>query len=281
MTDQFYTPEKTADRCSEILSDFCEEHLRGDLVFVEPSAGTGVFLERLSRLGETTGMDTHPAHEEVIEQDFLTWQAAGIGSKTSLVVAGNPPFGKRGKLAKDFILKGAAIADTVAFILPMCFTKHQAQKHIPEDMFLHISERLGSQDFVLPSGKTRSLNTVFQIWSRTEPRGGCLRRTEPEPKTHPDFSVRQYNNTCDALRVFSLPFDFAVPCQGWQDYTRRETSPEACEKTKQWMLFQTETEETETRLREIDFGDMAEKTGTSVPGFRINDVVEHYSSITS
>ena len=281
MADQFYTPAEIAETCVSRISLFCEEHLPAKPVFVEPSAGTGVFLEMLENLGTAVGLDIAPRHPKVVRQDFLSWQPDIPLGKRSTVVAGNPPFGKRGSMAAKFISKAAVCGETAAFILPMCFTKFQTQKHIPEDMSLHLSERLGRQDFLLPTGRTQSLNTVFQIWSRIEPAGADLRKIEPESKTHPDFSVRQYNNTRQALRVFAEPFDFAVPCQGWQDYTRREAMSEACEKNKQWMLFKASDEETEARLRGMDFSALADETGTAVPGFRINDVVERYTKIAA
>jgi len=76
--------------------------------------------------------------------------------------------------------------------------------------------------------------------------------------------------------VFALPFDFAVPAQGYQDYTRRESNPENCEKHKQWMLFHTASEEVKRNLFDMDYERLAHDNITVTPGFRKNDVVAEY-----
>ena len=87
----------------------------------------------------------------------------------------------------------------------------------------------------------------------------------------------QYNNTREALRVFRQDFDFAAPCQGWQDYSRGETEADACEKHKQWMLIRLRHPLARKRLlEEIDYGELALRTATSVPGFRKGDLVLEY-----
>ncbi len=77
--------------------------------------------------------------------------------------------------------------------------------------------------------------------------------------------------------MFNEPFDFAVPCQGWQDYRRREQDPNLCEKHKQWMLFKPQNELSRARLyEEIDYERLAFKSATAIPGFRKGDLVQEY-----
>ena len=86
----------------------------------------------------------------------------------------------------------------------------------------------------------------------------------------------QYNNTPDALKVFQNPFDFAVPCQGWQDYSRRETDEKQCEKSKQWILLKAKNPTVLAQLMKIDYGHLAQECATAVPGFRKGDLVKAY-----
>ena len=51
-----------------------------------------------------------------------------------------------------------------------------------------------------------------------------------------------------ALKVFQHGFDFAVPRQGYEDYTRREFNARRLEKNKQWALFKARDEETKKIL---------------------------------
>ena len=272
MSGQFYTNPQWAQRCYDALLaniPFAE----GELQFVEPSAGDGVFYDLLPPY-RRVGMDLDPRHKSIIKADFLRWQPRR-GRAVNRVAVGNPPFGKRGALAMQFARHAAEFADTIAFILPMCFRKHAMHKKIPDDMRLILEKRLPFDAFRLPDGSPYGVNTVFQIWTRHSC-GRDMRRRRPEPISHPDFALYQYNNTRQALRVFKNDFDFAVPCQGWQDYTRKETSPAKCEKNKQWMLIKARTRRVLGNLRRLDFAALAMNTATAVPGFRKGDLVNEY-----
>ena len=123
------------------------------------------------------------------------------------------------------------------------------------------------------------MNAVFQVWTAKDIDLPDLRVTTPPPRRHPDFDFWQYNNTTQALKVFDNPFDFAVPCQGWQDYTRRETDPQQCERHKQWMLFKTHPASCLTGCSIWDYRHLARKYVTSTPGFRKGDLITEYSSL--
>ena len=90
----------------------------------------------------------------------------------------------------------------------------------------------------------------------------------------------QYNNTLEARKVFAEDFDFGVPSQGWQDYSRRETDPDRCERHKQWMLFRPKNRTVRKRLYSgIDYDALAHANTTCVPGFRKGDVVRVYEEL--
>ncbi len=71
--------------------------------------------------------------------------------------------------------------------------------------------------------------------------------------------------------------DFAVPSQGWQDYSSRETEAANCEKHKQWTLLKTKNDVILARLLDIDYNTLAHSWTTAIPGFRKADLVREYS----
>ena len=90
------------------------------------------------------------------------------------------------------------------------------------------------------------------------------------------MAVQQH--TPGALKVFDHDFDFAVPRQGYQDYSRRETSADRCERTKQWILFKAGTAAVLDRLLGMDFAALSQNN-TITPGFGKADVVKEYTRI--
>ena len=273
MLDQYYTKPDAARECWETLLGALP--VRADRArFIEPSAGDGAFFDLLPAR-RRIGLDIAPRHAGIREQDFLTWERRAR-DRSLQVVVGNPPFGSRGNLAVQFVNKAAEIADTVGFIVPANFRKFAIHKQLHEDLRLIAAEPLPRNSFRLRSGRDYEVNTEFQVWTRLPSRAADLRQSAPPPIAHRDFLLRQYNNTPEALKVFREPFDFAVPCQGWQDYARRERDAERCEKNKQWMLLEAGGGRILQRLLRLDYGELALRTGTSTPGFRKNDLVRAY-----
>ena len=270
--DQFFTTEETAASCLEYLKKRLPVAAKS-IEFIEPSAGDGVFYNLLPS-GRRIGVDLDPQHPDIERADFMRWWPEK-GDRETRVVVGNPPFGKRGDIAIQFLLHATEMADTVGFILPMCFRKYAIQSKLPGDLRLVVQERL-DKAFRLPDGRPYEINTEFQVWTRNARWKKDLRVLTPEPIKHEHFIMHQYNNTREALRVFDFDFDFAVPCQGWQDYTRRETDPNNCEKNKQWMLLKGLKRLYSDNLNDIDYQELAMSTATMVPGFRKCDLVGEY-----
>ena len=287
--DQFYTAPSYARQCVAAMMARLPRWLAATGYFIDPSAGGGAFYDLLPE-GRRLGMDLAPAHADIIQADFLTWQPDQTTHNTmdklrhtpkaQRIVIGNPPFGGRGDLARQFLCHAAEIADTIGFILPMCFRKYALHRKLPIDLRLIAQIDLPRDAFHLPTGKKYQVKTQFQIWSRGLA-GVDWRRRRTEAIAHPDFIMHQYNNTREAEGVFARQFDFAVPCQGWQDYTRRETDPDKCERTKQWMLFHASTTASYQKLHGMDYGDLAYRVATAIPGFRKCDVVEAYQTATN
>ena len=280
--DQFYTKSEVAAKCWRHASAVVAK-LLGDArpFFIEPSAGDGVFYELLPR-ARRVGLDVAPRHCEVARHDFLQDAYQPPVAAARAVVIGNPPFGKRGKLAVAFVNQAFAIADTVAFIVPVIFAKYFIHKQIAPRAKLIRRIPLPRDAFRTDAKNNYAVNTEFQIWTRRPSRHRCRRLRQPPPIAHPDFVMHQYNNTAAALKVFARRWNFAVPSQGWQDYSRRETRSEDCEKHKQWILFYTERPAVRNRLfAGIDYAKLAMQNTTAIPGFRKGDVVAEYMSIAN
>ena len=225
---------------------------------------------------DVTAWTFAPRHSGVIEDDWLLSVYRPPVPSPQCVVIGNPPFGKRGKLAVAFLNKGFLLADTVAFIVPAIFRKYSIHRQLVPAARLIAARPLPPNAFRTDDHPDYSVRTEFQLWTMNQTLGNDQRLTTPPPISHPDFELRQYNNTPAAEKVFSAPFDFAVPCQGYQDYSRKETDAWACERHKQWMLFKAFTQAAKEQLIAIDFASLAEENITVTPGFRKNDVVQKY-----
>lgn len=217
-----------------------------------------------------------PRCDDVKAQDFFKVTHFPFTPRDTIII-GNPPFGKRGKLAIAFFNHAACLADIVAFIVPINFRKFTVHKHLNPSMRFISKLPLPRDAFHLETGKSYSVNTEFQIWTRLASNHHNMREYKPLPIQHQDFQMWQYNNTSDALKVFQNAFDFAVPCQGWQDYSRRETDEKQCERNKQWMLLKAKNSTVLARLTKIDYERLAQECATAVPGFRKGDLVKVYT----
>ena len=275
--DQFYTKAEIAKACWRHFVNTLPALNRNlsDLFFVEPAAGTGAFYQRLPAQ-KRLGIDLVPKCKDVKSQDFFNVTDFPSVPKDTAII-GNPPFGKRGKLAIAFFNHAARFADIIAFIVPVNFRKFTTHKQLDPSMRFISKLPLPRDAFYLHTGKSYSVNTEFQIWTRLESAHPDMRQYKPLPIQHHDFQMWQYNNTPDALKVFQNAFDFAVPCQGWQDYSRRETDEKLCERNKQWILLKAKNPTVLARLMEIDYEYLAQECATAVPGFRKGDLVKAYT----
>ena len=274
---QFYTKSKVAGACWEHFTNTLLTLNRNlsDFFFVEPAAGTGAFYKLLPS-EKRLGMDLVPRYNGVKSQDFFNVTDFPSAPGDTAIIS-NPPFGKRGKLAIAFFNHAAHLADIVAFIVPVNFRKVTTHKRLDPSMRFISKLPLPRDAFYLHTGKSYSVNTEFQIWTRLASTHHDMRQRKRLPICHQDFQVWQYNNTPDALKVFQNTFDFAVPCQGWQDYSRRETDEKQCERNKQWMLLKANNPSVLRRLRQINYAYLAQECATAVPGFRKGDLVKVYT----
>lgn len=274
---QFYTKSEVAGVCWEHFTNTLSTLNRNlsDLLFVEPAAGTGAFYKLLPS-EKRLGMDLVPRCSGVKSQDFFNVTDFPSAPRNTAIIS-NPPFGKRGKLAIAFFNHAAHLADIVAFIVPVNFRKFTTHKRLDPSMRFISKLPLPRDAFYLHTGKSYSVNTEFQIWTRLASAHHDMRQYRRLPIYHQDFQIWQYNNTSAALKVFQNTFDFAVPCQGWQDYSRRETDEKQCERNKQWMLLKANNSGVLRRLMQINYEHLAQECATAVPGFRKGDLVKVYT----
>lgn len=173
-------------------------------------------------------------------------------------------------MAIQFFNQSAMLSDSISFVVPVQFRKWSVQSKLNPEMRLVLDKDVPEHTF-------DGIRCCFQVWKRggTEP---DLRLLSAPAITHKDFVMWQYNNTKQAAYVFGMTFDFAVPRQGFADYTRRETDQRQCERTTQWILFRAHDIKTLTNLVTLDFETLAKKN-TTTPGFGKADVVKLYHEV--
>lgn len=179
--DQFYTKQYIAEACvTYFLQEARQAKMLVDsLFYIEPSAGEGSFYDLLPP-DRRTGIDIAPQHPGIIKGDFLTWTYRPFFyRRQETVVIGNPPFGKRSKLAIEFFNRAAEVADTIAFILPVTFRKYRIHRLLNGEFAWIASYPLEREAFYTEKQENYSVNTEFQIWTRLPFAGNDMRLTAP------------------------------------------------------------------------------------------------------
>jgi len=283
--DQFFTAPHIAAKVAKEYVDFLPKlgYDLSKLFFMEPSAGGGALVDALVNLGFTNyfASDIDVKRNDVHYADFLNDDVSAHlpADKSNFVIFGNPPFGKKSKLALDFVNKCFKYSDTVGFILPLQFRRWLTQKNIDAAAHLVMDLDLPEDSFVY-NGKPYKVRCCFQIWSKRDVENVEDLRILSAPKTnHGDFEAAQYNATTEAEALFNESWDLAVLRQGWGDFTKFFEGDEikSLSKKQQWIFFRAEDDVIE-RLKKIDFEALA-SGNTSVKGFGKADVVKEYERL--
>lgn len=271
--DQFYTRRDIAEACFRKAVD----RYGAEAFFVEPSAGTGAFL---ADGYDFYACDIEPKDPRIRRKDFLLDDISGeLPKDRTIVTVGNPPFGHKSAIAVKFLNKALSFSKAVCFILPIQFRKYITQKTVKETAMLVYDETLQAEAFI-HEGRPYSVRCCFQIWENDSCQKDLRQRTPPRT-SHPDFFLYQYNQTPQAEKYFDkerFHWDFAVLRQGYGDYTRKETDPDALRRNKQWIFIGSKSKEALDILRSIDFKKLSEKN-TTIPGFGKADVVAEYERL--
>jgi len=270
--DKYYTKDDIALLCLGLFLPLIDQNA----MLVEPSAGNGSFLRAAQEAGrKIAGFDILPEGAGIVELDFLNQDIREHLDIKDVAFLGNPPFGKKGATAIAFINKCLDLSGTVGFILPIQFRKWSAQSKIQKGASLIMDADLPDDSFTI-EGKPYSIRSSFQVWSRNHPLCKDLRLDRAPPTSHPDFEMWQYNRTKQAERFFDYNWDFAVPRQGFYDYSVKVYKKEDCDRKKQWIFFKANTPEALERLNQIDFAELS-KLNSGIPGFGKADVIKEYT----
>ena len=156
------------------------------------------------RPGGGIGIDIDPRRDGILRHDFLTWPFEDtIEDPRHTVVVGNPPFGHRSKLAIRFFNRAAAMANTIAFVVPVQFRKYSVHKNLRPGFRWIATLELEGPAFYTRAEPDYRLNAEFQVWTREANHDfEDMRLLSPPAIRHADFEMWQYNNTPEALKVF-------------------------------------------------------------------------------
>lgn len=184
--DKFYTKPHIAQNCIKHVQKLIQvDIINVPKIWIEPSAGAGAFLQCLPN--PKIGIDIEPEQEDIIQHDFLKWQPE-LGQK-NITVIGNPPFGKRAKLAVDFFNHAASFANQIAFIVPRTFEKESIHRRLNLHFHQVSTLALGKTPFTL-DGKDYPVPTVFQVWKKET----CKRVPPSILRHHPDMEFVSRDN---------------------------------------------------------------------------------------
>lgn len=177
--DKFYTLPEVAKSCIDLIDglddyDFC----------IEPSAGNGAFSKQLKNC---RAYDILPEVDGVEKKNWFEVEK----QSGRFIVVGNPPFGSRNTLSKNFIKHSVLIgATTIAFILPDVFSKisNQPKTVFPEEWRLIVEHKLPDNSFTL-EGEVYHVPCTFYVWTK-EPGELNLRQVRLEATNDFEFSKR-------------------------------------------------------------------------------------------
>ena len=281
--DKFYTNRDIAKECVERLYAYVP--IKKSTRFLEPTAGDGAFLDFLPNF---EAYDLKPEDPRVQQQNIFTF----LPPKRDYVTIGNPPFGKRSRLAISVFNVVADYSDVIAFIVPVSFLKYNVQFQLDVNFKLVHNFMLPENSF-FDNGKPYDVNCVFQIWVRKKTKFDTglpdLRLYKRPSINNKDFKIWQYNATEAAFNTVNEDWEIAVYRQGYKDYSIRYTQADkkqiikemdgsATGKKIQFFFIKPLTREAKSIIKKMDFNVLANKN-TSTPGFGKADFVAYYEEL--
>lgn len=172
--EEYYTDQNLALKLLEKLDDKID--LTKFAAFVEPSAGCGksgsdsddcgAFVNALNELLDKPNIiaydiNASPSNKKIKKADFLKVpdvpQPLKKYDPSEVLCIGNPPFGRKGKLAGKFIEKCAKFSDHIAFILPVSFLNQNGRlmdKYIPKEFHVKFAKRMNGVKFLDYNGES-------------------------------------------------------------------------------------------------------------------------------
>lgn len=153
--DKFYTKKDIVQRILNVIDLSVYD------VIIEPQAGNGSFSNEIPNCIQ---FDIEPENDNIIKQDFLSTNLEFTGK---VLIIGNPPFGRNGSKALQFIKKSSMIAHTIAFILPKSFKKESYYNKIPLNFWKIEEFDLDSYSFTY-KGEEVDIPCIFQIYEKRD-----------------------------------------------------------------------------------------------------------------
>lgn len=277
--DKFYTKPEIAQKCVNYLKQLVP--INKDDVLLEPSAGCGNFLQALKEY-KVMAYDLVPEGENIIQQDFLLLES----EYQNYITIGNPPFGKRSKLAIQFFNKAATMSKVIGFIIPNTFAKWSVQKHLNPTWKLIGSMPLPSNAFT-SDGKDFQVNCIFQVWVREDQPGDNMRLQYSPAISCEDFECWQYNATQQAKKYVYEDWDYAFWRQGYNDYNSYFTKKDRAQvidivnsTNKQMFFVKCNTAIAHDIIQQMDLNELAQ-SNLSTPGFGKADFVMYFLDLKS
>lgn len=186
--DKYYTSPELAKYCVEKTKEIIGKDNITE--YIEPSAGTGVFLNYFEK--PFSAYDIDPKDKRVIKADWLSLE---LPYKKGRCIIGNPPFGSKNTLAVQFYKKSIQISDYVSFILPISQLNNNQQMY---EFDLIYSEDLGLRNY-----SDRSLRCCLNIFAR--PKNGL--NSKPNYKLK-DITIKENRRT--GQQINNEDFDIGI-----------------------------------------------------------------------
>ena len=283
--DQFYTKPKVAADCFNVVQDILKELNIKNPFYVEPSAGTGSFLELMPK-ERRLGFDIEPKHPEIIQQDFLAFNVNK--APENAVVIGNPPFGFMNQLTIKFVNHAAIFAEVIGFIVPTTFHRYYFAQQLLSSIYLISRTQLPLESFYRVDVPEYKQSCDFLVWSKTLGSFTDQRKRYRRPTKHPDFELVSVDaRDADKLEVFlekitykEKDFVFAAPSRAYKGHTdagRIEVNRKNINNGVNWMFFYSNDPDVKQRLLSLNFKQLHENCQFIQSGFNKADVIEAYS----
>lgn len=172
--DQLFTTDEVA---RYLLGFVIRRYGSHPHLFIEPSASLGAFLKHMP--ASKIGIELDCKIPGLLAADFLT---VSVQCDRSILVVGNPPFGKNSSLAVRFFNRAARMADVIAFVLPRTFRKTSVQNRLNRNF--HLVEEVDVPAFAFTFRSKRcDVPCTFQIWERRQ----GARKLHELQMSHPNF----------------------------------------------------------------------------------------------
>jgi hypothetical protein len=165
--EQYYTNSDAVEICLDLV----QKHFNLlDLKILEPSGGTGSFIEGLLKRGvqkeNILSFDIEPKHDLVQQKDYLKTYL-----DNEFLTIGNPPFGRKNSLSKKFFNHSASHSSAICYLVPKSWKKWSVIDCLDKRFHLIDEIDMPKNCFHLPTGEVGEgglLQTVFQIWQKKD-----------------------------------------------------------------------------------------------------------------